>query len=358
MVSIDDARVEAERQKLVRQCYRLTGNLDAAEDLAQETLYEGIRNAHKLHDPSGYGPWLFAIARNVCRRWNAAQIGSPRHLPEDWDAADIDDLEVELDRTELVTLLDRALALLPEETRTVLIERYVRESPHAEIAQKLGLSEYAVTKRVERGRLYLRRILSTTLIHDAASHGLAEQLLSDWTTTEIWCPVCGIRHLVGHITAGTLWLVCKPCGALPVSVHATLPVPSGARGCRAIHAAACERQYRTFAAGIDGRAVPCERCGHDLQLQVATDPSDGTHYARGSCRRCAFSAWQFVSSYQLLASPGGQEFWQHEERIRMLPERPIDIGVPGLVVGFESMTSGHQVEAILVRDTLELIAVV
>ena len=53
-VPADEAALSSERARLVRLCYRLTGNLDAAEDLAQETLYEAVRNAHKLHDRSGY----------------------------------------------------------------------------------------------------------------------------------------------------------------------------------------------------------------------------------------------------------------------------------------------------------------
>ncbi len=56
----------AERARLVRLCAYLTGDAQAAEDLAQETLVEAWRHAHKLHDPHGREPWLRAIARNVC----------------------------------------------------------------------------------------------------------------------------------------------------------------------------------------------------------------------------------------------------------------------------------------------------
>ncbi len=57
----DEAMLIGERTRLVRLCYRLTGSLDAAEDLAQETLYEAVRNAHKLRDPSGHSKWLSSI---------------------------------------------------------------------------------------------------------------------------------------------------------------------------------------------------------------------------------------------------------------------------------------------------------
>jgi Sigma-70 region 2 len=60
---------DGQRRPLVRLCAVLTGDRDAAEDLAQETLLEAWRNAHKLHDPSGAERWVAAIARptlNVC----------------------------------------------------------------------------------------------------------------------------------------------------------------------------------------------------------------------------------------------------------------------------------------------------
>ena len=98
---------------------------------------------HKLHDPAGRAQWLSAIARNVCLRWARRRSQAvTRFAPLDAEvdpvtprleeelANDID-LERDLEREELITLLDRALALLPPATRTVLIEKYVHESPLA-----------------------------------------------------------------------------------------------------------------------------------------------------------------------------------------------------------------------------------
>jgi DNA-directed RNA polymerase specialized sigma24 family protein len=43
----DSVQAEAmlERARLVRLCARLTGNIDVAEDLAQETLFEAWRHS-------------------------------------------------------------------------------------------------------------------------------------------------------------------------------------------------------------------------------------------------------------------------------------------------------------------------
>lgn len=353
-MAIEDERLQAERARLIRQCYRLTGSVEAAEDLAQETLYEATRNVHKLHDPAGYGPWLFAIARHVCLRWSATRGRDPSPLPADWEAADSYDLEFELTQGELTRLLDRALALLPPDTRDILIERYVRESPHAEIAAKLGLSAEAVMKRVERGKLRLKRVLSTSLIHDAVSHGLADGLFADWRTTDIWCPICGVRHLLGSIQDDMLWLVCKPCRFLPVSLYATIRVPRGVKGFGAIYLRSAQSHHERFAAGLPPIAS-CPNCARPIQFEIGTDPYDGTHYAQRTCD--CLRHWEFASPWQVLASPRGVAFWQSEERIRVLPERAVDIGVPALVVGFESLTSGHRLEGVLVTETLRLVSV-
>src|SRR5919202_570691 len=154
-----------ERTRLVRLSARLSGDYEAAEDLAQETLLEAWRVRHRLTDPRGYAPWLSAIARNVCLRWARRRGQQPAQLSLRDEADEIPalnaqmppgaayDVELELERDELATLLDRALALLPAETRTVLVERYVEETPLAEVAAWLRISEGTLAVRLNRGKL-------------------------------------------------------------------------------------------------------------------------------------------------------------------------------------------------------------
>src|SRR5690348_6427231 len=58
-----------ERQMLVRFCSRLTGDRDAAEDLAQQTLLDAWRHGGDLRNPEARRAWLFGIARNACLMW-------------------------------------------------------------------------------------------------------------------------------------------------------------------------------------------------------------------------------------------------------------------------------------------------
>src|SRR3954452_18374559 len=218
-----------ERERLVRLCARLTGDRDAAEDLAQETLIEAWRNAHKLYDPAGYPQWLSAIARNVSLRWARTQGRERAHQiePPQGDSptttnptetiADAFDLEVELERSELATLLDRALGLLPPATRALLLARFIQEASITEMAEQLQMTEGAVTMRIQRGKLQLRRVLETAFRDDVASYGLATLGMGAFEETRLWCPICGQERLQGCFEAGsrTLTLKCMVCAPDP-----------------------------------------------------------------------------------------------------------------------------------------------
>src|SRR5713226_2826819 len=130
-----ETTLSGEWSRLVRLCTQLTGSSEAAEDLAQETLYEAWRHRDQLHDPQGQARWHNAIARNVCLRWRKLRgrdyahlqhsernLGEPDSL--DQELVDPSDLEGDVERSELADLLDRALHLLPAPTRQMLVARY------------------------------------------------------------------------------------------------------------------------------------------------------------------------------------------------------------------------------------------
>ncbi len=167
---------QEERARLAGLCRKLTGNADVAEDLAQETLLLAWRSLEGLREPEKHTQWLAGIARNVSLRWLRQQGRDQAHslvLPQDSTesgttsleelVADEFDLEIELERRELVTLLDRALALLPAETRAVLVKRYIEESPLAEIAAQMDTNASAVAMRLQRGKLALRKVLTSEM---------------------------------------------------------------------------------------------------------------------------------------------------------------------------------------------------
>jgi RNA polymerase sigma factor (sigma-70 family) len=163
----------SERTRLVRLCAAFTGDSDIAEGLAQEALAEVWSHRDRLTDPAGADRWPATIARNVCRRWlrhrgvEAAHVRRPARgtgaagAESGCRPADPLDIELQLKREDLAALLDRALAVLPPTTRSILLQDYVDELPQTAIAERLGLSDGAVAVRVHRGKLTLRRLLAS-----------------------------------------------------------------------------------------------------------------------------------------------------------------------------------------------------
>lgn len=210
---------EPERAAIRRALRAWTGDATVAEDLTQETLVEAWRSPRRPDDPEEQRRWLFGVARNVLLRWRREQARYARlHLPASEEhlalaAADVD-LDAELDDSDLVDLLDAALASLPRASRQALLLRYVDELPQAEIARRLGLTEGALEGRLHRGKLALRRHFVTEQPEHAARLGLL-QVGNEWVATRIRCGECGARMLEARWgPGGFLSLDCPACGLL------------------------------------------------------------------------------------------------------------------------------------------------
>ncbi len=306
-----------QRARLIQLCTRMTGKSDVAEYLAQETLLEAWKQLHTLRDPQRFSSWLAGIARNLCLRWKRAQererthsdepLRAGQHPTDDREAtlASEFDLEIELERKELAELLDRALALLPAETRLLLIERYIQESPLAEIAGRLGISLGTATKRLQRGRLAFRHTLTANFHQELAPY-LPTSMGGVWQATKLWCFVCGQRHLYARVE--------------PTMVH--------------------------FACLADGPQRP--HASFNVQ----------TKYIVQGYRRMFSSMLTWIESFYgpYLAV---RQFWQAQDKIRLLPTQDIETeGRLGLVVPFESVSSQARIAVVLAQDTYEVLRVI
>jgi RNA polymerase sigma-70 factor (ECF subfamily) len=375
----------SERARLVRFCAYLSGSRDTAEDLAQETLIEAWRHRNRLHDPGGHRQWLSAIARNVCMRWRRAQgryveqIGHVTNARDEplsiEDIPDDFDLEIELERSELADLLDRAMSLLPANTRTALVEKYMEETPLAEIGARMGLSEGAVAVRLHRGKLALRRLLANELSEEAIAYGLVDIWNIDWQETRIWCPSCGRRRAMHSHTLknryGRFVLHCPDCFpafpdmALTVT-HTDIwnagiqEVLEGVRSTRAVMSRMMAWVDSYYMPRLAGRMVPCLGCGDmlpfDLEIPERYAPTLKERQGIFSrCERCEFYCAERLHALGMCL-PEGRQFWEDHPRIQALPIREVETaGVPTLVAGFRSVADGAGYDTLFVRDTYQVI---
>lgn len=377
-VSYLEKMLPHEWPRLVRLCAHLSGDRDAAEDLAQETMIEAWRHRHRLHDRQGYSAWLSAIARNVSLRWirdqgrERSRLLSPIDGMPDMDArlenvpAEQDDITVDLERDELADLLDRALSLLPRETRRVLMEKYVEELPVGAIAERLGLSAGTVAVRLHRGRIALHRVLATDLRREAASYGLVAYEDDGWHETRIWCPLCGDRHLTGRFVAsiGELALRCPDCTPAPDVYIAYAQLPELMRGIKSYKPALSrlltwsDAYYRRRR---HDRVLPCLFCGHPSLLRDGL-PDDAPEIPQRisplyvkceSCGQTASSAHAAIA----LCLPEGQRFWKAHPRMRLQSSEVESAGSIAIVSSFASVTDSARFDVVTTRDTVEVVGV-
>lgn len=376
-----DAALSAEYPRLVRLCRRLSGDADAAEDLAQETLIEAWRHAGKLTDPTGCAPWLAAIARNVCLRWRRRQGQEAAHLlrpPHDSLGAAAEpaaetNLERDLERGELATLLDRAIALLPKETRRVLVDRYIEELPQAEVAARLGLSEGAVAVRLHRGKLAIRKLLATELRDEAAAFGLAapatDGRTDGWEETRIWCLVCGQRRLLGKFRPdmGELALRCPQCHTAPgeneLDHISHVGLFQGIQGYKPAFSRVLRWANDYYRRALIEGSAPCQHCWRPAPLRMGfpanrASPSPGWRGMHVACAACDYPDNNSSVEFLALGLPEGRRFWREHPRIRALPVLEVEAqGRAALMLSFESVTGPAQLDVVLAHDNYDVLGV-
>jgi RNA polymerase sigma factor (sigma-70 family) len=339
--------IQSQRRRLVRLCALLSGDPEAAEDLAQETMLEAWRNRHKLVDDAGAERWLGAIARNVCFRWGRRRGRDAAVLAAAADS--VDERERDEAPGELEEALDGALALLPATTRDLLVRHYVEGAPQRELAARYGISEDAVSMRLGRGRALLRRRLADDG-GEAAGDG--------WRETRVWCASCGGRKLQMLRRSDAVAFRCPACAPAASAMY-DLRNPSFAAvvGERVRPTAIIGRTaawsseyFRRGAADVG-----CTRCRRALRLRHGT--AAGRRGLRGECRACGQAVW---SSVRGLAQglPDARAFRAEHGRVRTLPERDLHYrGTEATLVRLESARSSAVLDVFFTRDTLRLLAV-
>jgi RNA polymerase sigma-70 factor (ECF subfamily) len=160
-----DQLFERHRTRVAAWCYRMTGDVDAATDLAQEVFLKAFQNLESFRGQSKFTTWLYAIARNHCMDALKSRAGTPIFAGE----AALERVQ-DVRAGELLSTMERRQAeevvrqlmqeSLDETEAKVMTMHYVHELPLDAVSRMLGLTNasgakaYVVSARRKLARAF------------------------------------------------------------------------------------------------------------------------------------------------------------------------------------------------------------
>jgi RNA polymerase sigma factor (sigma-70 family) len=138
---------------------RMTGDRTAAEDLVQDIFMRILKYRSTFRDTGSFETWLFSIARNARADYfrkrppNEPLADEALERPETGPGP-AKQLEADRERSRL----HRALMLLREDKRELLVLARYQDMKYEQIAEVLGIEVGAVKVRVHRAMRELRDI--------------------------------------------------------------------------------------------------------------------------------------------------------------------------------------------------------
>ncbi len=172
--------VTAYQNQIYNLVFRMLGNQQEAEDLAQEVFVTVFKNIESFRGDCRLSTWLYRIATNHCR--NRIKYLSRRKTQEHREYQD------ELARTQpqsavagqpttgqvarpdqlaegrqMEKLIQQAIRELDDDHREVIVLRDIQNLAYQEICEITGLPQGTVKSRLHRARLALKEKLSHVL---------------------------------------------------------------------------------------------------------------------------------------------------------------------------------------------------
>ncbi len=132
--------------------YRMLGNRQDAEDVAQETFLAAYRHLGSYDEHRTFKTWLLSIVHHRCVDFLRRRR---RHVPLDERLAAKQDIEAEAVAGERAERVQQLLQRLSPDDRAVITLRYWEGMSYREMAAVLGVTESSVRNRLYRARRFL-----------------------------------------------------------------------------------------------------------------------------------------------------------------------------------------------------------
>ena len=156
------------KDRLLNFIYRFVNDLDLAEDLVQDTLLKLYTHKDSYQEIAKFSTWLYTIAANLARtelrKKKRRKTFSVTELSRDdrefiIASSDVDPSE-DLSSQNFEKSVQRALAELPDDFKTIIILRDIQELSYDEISKIVDVPLGTVKSRINRGRVKLQQLLN------------------------------------------------------------------------------------------------------------------------------------------------------------------------------------------------------
>lgn len=151
--------VETNIGSMMRFAFNMTGRLDLAEDMVQQTFTQAWKAADRWKPDAKLSTWLYSILRNECLQYIR------KHKPNTRIVVSIDDADLHateplpdmtLESDEAKRELQVAMDKLPERQKAALMLRYAEELSQKDASKVLGIGEKAFESLLSRGKAQLK----------------------------------------------------------------------------------------------------------------------------------------------------------------------------------------------------------
>jgi RNA polymerase sigma-70 factor (ECF subfamily) len=154
----------------------LSGNVDRADDLVQETLLRALVNIDSFEPGTNLSAWLFTILRNLFR----SEYRKRRREVEDGDGTYAESLKSQPEQEARVEFREfrAALAKLPSDQREALILVGASGFSYEEAAGICGCAVGTIKSRVNRARTRLAELMAIESLDDFGPDRATRAVLS------------------------------------------------------------------------------------------------------------------------------------------------------------------------------------
>ena len=142
---------ERHHSRVAAWCYRITGDVDSATDLAQEVFLKAFQRIGSFRSDSKFTTWLYSIARNHCLDELRSRGGRPVETSEVPLETIVDsrseDASQAVERGQSEQILRQLMKESLDETESkVMTMHYVHEMPLDSITRLLALTNQSGAK--------------------------------------------------------------------------------------------------------------------------------------------------------------------------------------------------------------------